>query len=413
MSRLGKPPFTRGLALGSVFVLLVSVAVWWVFFGVDQRRVVAYFDDAVGLYEGGEVRVLGVRVGSVDTVTPQPERVRVEMSVRRELKIPANAGAAVVSPSVVSGRFVQLTPVYENGPTLKDGATIPNERTVTPVEIDEVYNSLNELSEALGPKGANSDGELSEMLDTGAENLEGNGELISRTLRDLGEAGSTLSGSSEDLFATVDKLQKVTSNLADNDGEVRRFNSQMREINELLASQRDDLDTALSELALALNKVKSFVRTNKDKLHSNVEQLDSIAKVVSRQNKALRETLTKAPLALGNLQNSYNAASGTLDTRANLNELRQPPLVLLCKLLKQVRPESGNDASELANVPEGLRSGCESAQNFLDGGGKLPNPAETISKLQRGQRPDLPLPLRTSSDRVFGDSDGSGSGGQG
>lgn len=173
--RLGKPPFTRGLALGSVLVLLVSVGVWWVFLGADQRRVVAYFDDAVGLYEGGEVRVLGVKVGSVDAVTPQPERVRVEMSVRRELKIPANAGAAVISPSVVSGRFVQLTPVYEGGPTLESGAVIPKGRTVTPVEIDEVYNSLNELSEALGPKGANSDGELSELLDTGARNLEATG----------------------------------------------------------------------------------------------------------------------------------------------------------------------------------------------------------------------------------------------
>ncbi|NHD16581.1 MULTISPECIES: MCE family protein [unclassified Actinopolyspora] len=411
--RLGKPPFTRGLALGSVLVLLVSVGVWWVFLGADQRRVVAYFDDAVGLYEGGEVRVLGVKVGSVDAVTPQPERVRVEMSVRRELKIPANAGAAVISPSVVSGRFVQLTPVYEGGPTLESGAVIPKGRTVTPVEIDEVYNSLNELSEALGPKGANSDGELSELLDTGARNLEGNGELISRTLRDLGEAGSTLSGSSEDLFATVDKLQKVTSNLAENDGEVRRFNSRMREINDLLASQRDDLDTALSELALALRKVKNFVRTNEDKLHSNVEQLDSIAKVVARQNEALRETLTNAPLALGNLQNSYNAASGTLDTRANLNELRQPPLVLLCKLLEQARPGSGNGPSQRTDAPAGLRSGCESVRNFLDAGGQLPDPAETISKLQRGQRPDLPVPLKTSSDRVFGGSDGSGSGGQG
>ncbi|PRW62016.1 MCE family protein [Actinopolyspora mortivallis] len=413
MSRSGAPSTTRVIALSSVLALLVSAAVWWVFVGVDQRRVVAYFDNAVGLYEGGEVRVLGVRVGSIDTVTPQPRRVRVEMSVRRTLEIPADAKAAVISPSVVSGRFVQLTPVHQGGPTLPDGGTIPLERTVTPVEIDEVYESLNELSTALGPEGANSDGALSELLDTGARNLDGNGKLLSNTLRDLGELGDTLSGNSEELFDTVDKLQKITSNLADNDGQVRRFNSQMREINSLLAGQRDDLDRALSELAVALQKVNSFVRDNREKVHSNVEQLASIAEVVSRQNAALRETLTNAPLALGNLQNSYNAASGTLDTRANLNELRQPPLVLLCKLFQQIRPEAGGQRDRAVEVPRGLRSGCDSVREFTGNGGRLPDPAETISELQRGGRPDLPLPLRRSSDRIFGDSDGTGSKGQG
>ncbi|SDP88652.1 virulence factor Mce family protein [Actinopolyspora xinjiangensis] len=410
MKRLGKPPLTRGLALGSVLALLVAATVWWVFQGADQRRIVAYFDNAVGLYEGGEVRVLGVQVGNIDTVTPRPNRVRVEMSVRRDLDLPADAGAAVISPSVVSGRFVQLTPVYRGGAKLPPGASIPNERTVTPVEIDEVYRSLDELSTALGPEGANSDGELSRLLDTAAKNLKGNGELISRTLRDLGEAGSTLSGSSEDLFATVDQLQRITSNLAENDGQVRRFNSQMREVNSLLASQRDDLDTALSELALALDEVEAFVRNNREKLHSNVEQLNSVAEVLARQNEALRETLTNAPLALGNLQNSYNAASGTLDTRANLNELRQPPLVLLCKLFKQIRPES--QQGSLANVPAGLRDGCESVSSFLGGGGELLDPAETIAEIQRGGKPDLPLPLRSSSDQLFQSSQGSGSKGQ-
>ncbi|SFD91781.1 virulence factor Mce family protein [Actinopolyspora alba] len=410
MNRLGKPPLTRTLALGSVLALLVTATVWWVFHGVDQRRIVAYFDNAVGLYEGGEVRVLGVQVGSIDTVTPQPNRVRVELSVRRSLEVPADAGAAVISPSVVSGRFVQLTPVYDGGPKLAAGATIPNERTVTPVEIDEVYRSLNELSTALGPEGANSNGELSRLLRTSAKTLEGNGELISRTLRDLGEAGSTLSGSSEDLFSTVDQLQRITSNLAENDEQVRDFNSQMRDINQLLASQRDDLDTALSELALALDKIEKFVRNNREKLRSNVEQLNSVAKVLAEQNKALRETLTDAPLALGNLQNSYNAASGTLDTRANLNELRQPPLVLLCKLFKQIRPES--QQGSLANVPSGLRDGCESVSSFLGNGGELLDPTETIAKLQQGGKPDLPLPLRRSSDELFQGSQGSGSKGQ-
>lgn len=405
MNRLGKPPFTRGLALGSVFALLVTAAAWWVFFGVDERRIVAYFDSGVGVYEGGDVRVLGVDVGTIDSIKPEPKRVRVEMSVRRDLDVPADAGAVVVSPSVVSGRFVQLTPVYRGGPTMDEGAEIPNSRTVTPVEIDQMYSSLDKLTKALGPEGANSDGALSKLLDTGAANLKGNGKLLSETLRNLGKAGSTLAGSSDDLFATVDKLQKVTSMLAGNDDQVRRFNSQMREVNELLAAQRGELGTALAELAVALDKVESFVRDNREKLRSNVSQLNSVARVLVKEKTALRETLQNAPLALGNLQNSYNAASGTLDTRANINELNQPPLVLLCKLVKQTAPESG---TPLDKIPQGLLNTCKSLGGSS---GALPTPAETLSSLQRGKLPPLPLKVTRSSDEAFGGLSRTGSGG--
>lgn len=395
MTRPGKPPLTRTIALACAFGLLVTTAAWWLFFGSDTKRIVAYFDSAVGVYQGGEVRVLGVQVGQIESVTPQPKRVRVEMSVQRDVEIPADAGAVVVSPSVVSGRFIQLAPVYRGGPTIDSGAVIPNERTVTPVEIDQIYRSLNELTTALGPKGANSNGALSDLLHVGAANLKGNGKLLAETLRNLGKAGTTLAGSSEDLFATVDKLQKLTSTLASKDDQVRRFNEQMREVNELLASQRDDLGTALAELAVALGKVESFVRENREKLSSNVDQLNDVAKVLVKQEKALTEVLTTAPLALGNVQNAYNAASGTLDTRANINELNTPPLMLVCKLLTKQLPPEGLE------LPDGVVDACGSVNQAL-GLDELPTPAETISSLQRGELPELPLPLSDALGRQGG-----------
>lgn len=386
MTRLGKPPLTRTIALACAFGLLVTTAAWWLFLGADSKRVVAYFDSAVGLYEGGEVRVLGVRVGEIRTVTPEPKQVKVEMTVRREVDVPADAGAVVISPSVVSGRFVQLAPVYRGGPTMDDGAVIPNKRTVTPVEIDQIYRSLNELTSSLGPKGANKNGALSRLLEVGAANLQGNGKLLSQTLRNLGQAGTTLAGSSEDLFATVDKLQKLTSTLASNDDQVRRFNEQMREVNELLAGQRDDLGNALAELAVALGKVESFVRENREKLSSNVEQLGDVAKVLVKQEKALAGFLTTGPLALGNVQNAYNAASGTLDTRANINELNTPPLMLVCKLLAKQAPPEGLE------LPDTVVNACGTLNKSL-GLDKLPTAAETISAMQHGKLPKMPLPL--------------------
>ena len=113
------------LAIAVVLVLAVSVAIWWLFNGASERRVTAYFTAAVGIYPGGDVRILGVPVGTIDSVTPQGRLVRVEMSVDRDVRVPANASAVAVSPSVVSDRYVQLAPVYRGGPEMRDGAVIP------------------------------------------------------------------------------------------------------------------------------------------------------------------------------------------------------------------------------------------------------------------------------------------------
>jgi phospholipid/cholesterol/gamma-HCH transport system substrate-binding protein len=373
----------RALALACVLVLVTSAALWWIFSGVTERKVTALFGAAVGLYPGSDVRVLGVKVGTIDDVTPEGRLVRVVMTLDRDVEVPADAQAVVVAPSVVSDRYVQLAPAYTAGPTMGDDAVIPRERTATPVELDELYASLDKLTTALGPTGANRDGALSDLLTSAAKNLDGNGQALNDTIENLGDATRTLSGSKDDLFATVDNLSSFTAMLAANDSQVRDFTVQLAEVSGFLADERENLGAALTELAVALGQVQGFIKDNRAVLKSNVDKLASITGVLVEQRAALAETLDVAPLALGNLQNSYNAASGTLDTRADVNELNQPPIVLVCKLVQQVEP---------GNVPLALSRVCSQLEPVLTGALPLPTPAEALGSLSRGELP-LPLPL--------------------
>ena len=100
---------------------------------------------------------------------------------RRQYAVPADADAVVLAPSLVSDRYVQFSPVYDGGAKMKDGATVPLERTATPVELDQVYGALDDLSAALGPNGANKNGALSDLVDVGAANLEGQRRASSTT----------------------------------------------------------------------------------------------------------------------------------------------------------------------------------------------------------------------------------------
>lgn len=180
----------RGGVAAVVVVLIVGAAVMFVP-KLFQNTITAYFPATTGLYSGDDVRVLGVKVGTIDSIEPGADFARVTMNVKKSVEIPADAKAVIVAPSLVSGRFVQLTPVYAGGPTMGDGASIPVERTAVPVEWDEIKTELNKLSEALGPQGADPQGSLGTFIDTAADNLDGNGESLRNTLRELSETMRT------------------------------------------------------------------------------------------------------------------------------------------------------------------------------------------------------------------------------
>ncbi|MFE2355258.1 MCE family protein [Streptomyces parvulus] len=284
-------------------------------------RVTAYFDRTVGVYAGSDLRVLGVRVGEVESVRPQGTKVRVGLRLDEGVRVPEGARAVVVAPSVVSDRYVQLTPAYRTGPALADGAVLPASRNAVPVEIDQIYDSITDLGDALGPDGANADGALSDLLRTGAANLDGNGEAIGTGIEEFGKAAKTLDGSSGDLFKTLSSLQTFTTMLKNKDTDVRTAQERLDEVVGFFADNKDDLTGALEELGKALGQVKTFIEDNRGELKKNVDRLVPLTRTLVEQRASLAEALDVAPLAAGNVAGAYNPDTRTLDGRANLNEI--------------------------------------------------------------------------------------------
>ncbi|MEV7127475.1 MCE family protein [Streptomyces sp. NPDC093260] len=290
-------------------------------FDSTGTRLTAYFDRAVGIYAGSDLRILGVRAGRVTSVHPQGTQVRVELAVDEGVKVPKGARAVIVAPSIVADRFVQLTPAYHDGPALADGAVLPASGNRTPVEIDQLYASVTDLSKALGPDGANSTGALSDLLRTGAANLDGNGAAIGDSVEQFGKAAKTLNGSSDNLFTTLSRLQTFTTMLKDKDTDVRTAQERLDTVVGFFADNKDDLAGALKELGTALAQVKRFIADNRGELKKNVDKLVPITQTLVRQRASLAEALDVAPLAASNVVGAYDPDTRSLDGRANLNEI--------------------------------------------------------------------------------------------
>ncbi len=94
------------IAIGTTLVVVLAVALtvvgtpWWK--GIARNTYTAYFANTNGLYTGDEVRILGVAVGTVEAIDPQPNAAKVTFSVDSQYPVPADAQAAILSPSLVS-----------------------------------------------------------------------------------------------------------------------------------------------------------------------------------------------------------------------------------------------------------------------------------------------------------------------
>ncbi|WP_431925182.1 MCE family protein [Amycolatopsis tucumanensis] len=380
-TRFGRS-LARGVAAACVLGLVVAGVLWWTLKDADKKHLTAYFTSATGLYVGNSVRVLGVDMGKVTSVEPMGDRVKVVMEYDRTVRVPADAQAAIVAPSLVSDRYVQLAPAYTGGEVISEGATIPLEKTAVPIEVDQLYESLDKISRSLGPNGVNQNGSLSDLLTTLAQNLDGNGQALHDTITKLSQASKTLSGNEDDLFGTISNLADFTTTLANSDNQVRQFEQRLTDVSGYLAGEKDNLAATVQQLGTTLATVQQFINNHSDRLKSNVDKLASVTQVLVDQRSALAEILDVAPVGLNNVINAYNGSSGTLDARANLNELTQPPIVMICNLLKQT-PSALDAIGDL----------CSSVAPLLDGAVPLPSVAQTVHALQNGELPPLPLPL--------------------
>jgi phospholipid/cholesterol/gamma-HCH transport system substrate-binding protein len=329
----------KRVVVPAVIALLLVAAAFTMFRGDDSKTLTAHFPRTISIYEGSDVRVLGVPVGVVDKVTPSGTDVVVTMHYDADVQIPDDAKAVIVAPSVVGDRFVQLTPVYDGGAVLADGATFDEDRTAVPLELDQIYTSIDDLTVALGPTGANKEGALTDLLESTAANFGGQGAKFNTTIKDFSKLSKTLDDNKEELFGSARKLEGFIGTLATDDKTVRRFNDSLANVSEMLSGERDELSQALANLSTALGEVSSFVKENRDVLGRNISGLNRVSKVLVKRRGELDQILDSAPLALNNLALTYNPQAGTLDTNANLGELVNQvagdPSSLLCGIVGQ------------------------------------------------------------------------------
>jgi len=305
-------------ALGVAAVLVLTGASAAAAFGggSGKTHVTIEFPRTVGLYAGSSVRMLGVSVGSIDSITPAGTLVKVKATIKSGVKVPDDATATIVPPSLVADRYVQVS-VYRSGPTLADDATIAVDHTQVPVEKDELIASLDKLDTSLGPDGANSGGALSRLVTTGARNLKGEGTQINQTLKDVSNLVAALDDNGAGITGTVDQLNTFTGILLKNDGNIKRLYTSLSAVSAQLQDDRSALAQAFATLAVATQELGDLAKGARSNIKIGVDRLADITNILVQEKASLVELIDTAPQGLTNLSGAYSPVTQTLDTRNN------------------------------------------------------------------------------------------------
>jgi phospholipid/cholesterol/gamma-HCH transport system substrate-binding protein len=303
-----------GLAASLAVILVLAVTVvatpWWKPAHTDTF--VAYLANTNGLYTGDEVRILGVAVGTVDKIEPQPAAAKVTFSVEKKYPVPAEVKAAVLSPSLVSARAIQLVPAYSGGPTLSDGATIPIERTAVPVEWDDLRDQLEKLSDSLQPVSPGGPSAVGEFVNTAADNLRGQGDTARDTVIKLSQAISALGDHSTDIFSTVRNLQLLVSALSSSSDLLATFNTNLADITTVLSNTPDEVADATKGLDGAVNDLRGFIAANREGIGTTVDHLNSVTTALNDSRVDLKQVLHITPTVFQNFMNIYQPAQSAV-----------------------------------------------------------------------------------------------------
>ena len=336
-------------ALGTVLVMVLLGGIVVAYRGIDQVAktwIIAYFDNTNGLFAGDDVRILGVPVGAVASIEPQPQRAKVTFWVDSAYQIPAEAKAVILSPQLVTGRAIQLTPAYSSGPTMPTGSTIDQSRTAVPVEWDDFRVQLERLTSLLAPSEPGGVSTLGAAVNTAADNLRGQGGSVRDAIVKLSQTISILGDHSDDIFSTFTNLSTLVSALHDSADVLEQLNGNLASVTGLVADDPKKVGQAVADLNGVVTDVQNFATENTEAIGATTEKLSSISTALVASLDDIKQTLHIAPGTVQNFYNIFEPANGALTGALAVNNFANP-ITLICGAIQAASRLNAEQSSKL------------------------------------------------------------------
>jgi phospholipid/cholesterol/gamma-HCH transport system substrate-binding protein len=256
----------------------------------------AVFTDATSLNKGDDVRMAGVKIGTVNSVSVTGNRLaKVSFSVDGDVQLRQGSTATLYFRNLVGQRYLQLTPGDPTGATLRPGYTYPDDRTTPALDLTELFNGFQPLFQMLNPDDVN---KLSAQI---VAVFQGEGATVDGLLSSTASLTSTLADRDQVIGDLITNLSAVLKAVNDRSGELDTTITTLQQLVSGLSSDRAVIGTTLTGLGNLTTSVGSLLQQGRAPLKGSIHSLGQLSGTLADHQGTLDSFFRTLPVKLDQL----------------------------------------------------------------------------------------------------------------
>jgi len=274
---------------------LLVITIGNVTFG-SSHQYSAVFTDATGLNNGDDVRIAGVKVGTVKNIRIQNRtQALVTFTVSTDQTLDQGTRAAIRYRNIVGQRYVALSDEIGSGGLLSPDATIPVSQTSPALDLSVLFNGFQPLFQALTPSDVNT---LSYEI---IQVFQGEGGSLDSLLAHTASLTSTLADRDQVIDSLIDNLNQVLKHIGQRDTQLSSLILTLKTFVHGLAHDRNAILGSLDQISNLSVQMAGLVNQAKSPLLEDVKQLNTFAGGIAKDGPELDNELKLEPIKLAKI----------------------------------------------------------------------------------------------------------------
>jgi phospholipid/cholesterol/gamma-HCH transport system substrate-binding protein len=280
-----RSPVVIGTIGAAVIALIAAFALSYanIPFLNGSKRYSAYFSEASGLISGGDVQVAGLRVGKVNSITLNGNKVLVTFDVSNDVHIGDRSEATIRTKALLGTKVLDITP---RGDRTLD-APIPMERTKPAYQLAD---ALGELSNTVS--GLNTD-QLNQSLTTLAQTFAETPDNVKIAVDGVARISQTLNERDSQLRDLLANANKATTVLADRSEKIVGLVHNTNALLVALEAQSSSLDHISANVSALAHQLSGFIDENRTQLKPALDKLNGVLTIIDNRKSEVQSSIKK------------------------------------------------------------------------------------------------------------------------
>ena len=243
----------------------------------------ASFSEAGGLKVKDEVRISGVRVGKVDSIELDGAKVKVGFKVDSGADFGDQTAAAIKVKTILGQMYLSLLP--RGGGQLKEGSTIPVDRTSSPYDVVEAFEGLAATADQIDTD------QLAQSLRTLADLTRNTPEEFQAALSGVSALSRNIAARDDELNTLLNNLHTVAGVLDERDEDIIALMKDADVLFRAVVARREAIHNLLVSTATLGQELTALVKQSRADLAPALQHTENVLNVLVKNQDNLDQSI--------------------------------------------------------------------------------------------------------------------------